>query len=132
MKILVICLGYFHWHYTRGLRSLFDIWQNFLVFIFQFFSVSYLIKNFFDTWKRMSDPYPKSFSFKDYLLTFLVNLIARIVGMIMRAGLLIISLLALGLFCLLLPVLIIGWLVLPFLILGIISSGLYLIFTSNV
>ena len=128
MKIFFMFLGQFKWHYSKGLKSIFFIWKNFLVFITQFFSLKYLVQNFFDTWKRMSDPYPKSFSFKVYLSTFLVNLIARIVGMIMRAVLLVVGLMVCIIFCLLLPISIIVWLLLPFILIVMAGAGLYLIF----
>lgn len=127
MKIVIMILGYIGWHYSKGSKSLLIIWKNFLVFLINFFSLKYLVQNFFDTWKRMSDPYPKSFSFKDYLSTFLINLIARIVGMIMRLALLIIGLVTCVIFCALLPVIIVGWFLLPFIVIALISNALYLI-----
>lgn len=127
MKIILIFLGQLKWHYGRGLKSLFSIWKNFFAFIINLFSIKYLFQNFFDTWKRMSDPYPKKFSFQQYLFTFLVNLIARIVGMIMRLALLIAGLIACTIFCLILPIAIVSWLALPFIIIGLFICAFYLI-----
>lgn len=127
MKIITIAFGYLKWHYSKALKSLINIWQNFLVFLFQFFSIKLLLKNFFDPWKRMADPYPKSFSFKDYFFAFIINLIVRLVGILMRLCLLIIGLSTCLLFCILLPIILIIWFVLPAIIIFMLGTALYLI-----
>lgn len=127
MKIWIVLFGYIKWHYTKALHSLFGIWRNFFVFIFNFFSISYLIKNLFDPWKRMSDAYPKSFSFKAYLFAFIGNQITRLVGLIMRLGLFFIGIAACLIFILLLPILVALWLILPIAIAASLCLSIYLI-----
>ncbi len=128
MKTLLVLLGYLKWHYGRGLLSLIKIWKNFLFFLISFFSLRQMITNLFDHWKRMADPYPKTFSFSAYLSAFIVNIITRIVGLIMRLFILIIGTTICLSFIALLPVLIIIWLLMPVIIIVLIISGLYLIF----
>jgi hypothetical protein len=128
MKIVVILLGYIKWHYTKGLKSFLNIWKNFFVFLFNYFSIRQLINNIFDPWKRMTDPYPKRFSFKLYLFAFIVNSIMRILGFILRLAILLVGLLVILAFVISLPFLIIIWLLLPLIILVLFVSGLYLIF----
>ena len=127
MKIISIALGYLRWHYSRALKSIIGIWRNFLYFVTQFFSFSLLIKNFFAPWKRMSDPYPHNFIIKDYIFSFIVNLITRLVGIIMRLGLFLIGLFVYIFLALLLPVVLVAWLLLPLILISLIIIALYLI-----
>jgi hypothetical protein len=127
MKTIFILGGYLKWHYSKAISSLSNIWKNFLYFVFHYFSIGLLFKNFFDPWKRMADTYPKSFSFKGYLFSFLTNSIVRIVGMIMRTFLIIIGLtsyIILGLFY---PIVFVIWLLSPFIIIYLIATGLFFI-----
>lgn len=127
MKVIAILLGYLKWHYSRAIFSLVKIWRNFLFFLLEFFSLKLLIKNLLDPWKRMTDPYPKTFSFKSYLFSFITNSITRVVGIVMRLGLLIIGVVVVFLFCLALPIFISLWLILPLLILFMAGVAIYLI-----
>ena len=127
MQIFLIILGYLKWHYGQGISSLTNIWKNFLYFISEFFSIKLLFKNFFDPWKRMTDNYPKSFDLKEYSYIFLVNLIVRIVGIIMRTFLIIIGLTCYILMILLYPIVLVTWIFLPLIIFCLIVTGLFLI-----
>lgn len=127
MKTMLIILGYLKWHYSKAISSLCQILKNFLVFIFNYFSIRLLFVNFFDPWKRMSDQYPKVFNFQEYFNTFLANSIMRVVGIIMRFALLIIGLSCCTLFVLICPILIVLWICLPFAVIFLIGDGLYLI-----
>ena len=127
MKITLIILGYLKWHYSKAIYSLTNIWKNFLFFIFEYFSINLLFKNFFSPWKRMTNNYPKKFSAKKYFYTFTANLIVRVVGMIMRLCLIIIGLASYALLALFYPVALILWLFLPLIILILITDGLILI-----
>jgi hypothetical protein len=127
MKIILILLGYLKWHYGRALVSLSQVWGNFFYFINVFFSFDLLFKNFFDPWKRMADPYPKSLDLKLYLTVFITNSIVRIVGMIMRTFLIIVGLFAYLLLAVLYPVAVVFWLALPFLLIVVIRYSINLL-----
>lgn len=127
MQITLVILGYLKWHYSKAISSLGKIWKNFLYFVFDFFSIGLLFKNFFDPWKRMTDNYPKSFDFKIYFAVFITNLITRIIGIIVRLVLIIIGLACYILLTLLFPVALAIWLVLPFIIILLIIEGVFLI-----
>ena len=127
MKTILIIFAYFKWHYGKAILSLSNIWKNFLYFIFHYFSIGLLFKNFFDPWKRMADSYPKSFNFKEYLFSFLTNMIVRIVGMIMRSFMIIIGLTCYIILAIFYPVAVIIWLLLPFITLYLIATGLLFI-----
>jgi hypothetical protein len=127
MKLIVVIIGYFKWHYSKALKSITSIWKNFLDFLVAFFSLKLVVKNLFDPWKRMNDIYPARFNFKDYFFAFLTNAIMRIVGIIMRLLLLVVGVVGYILFFILLPITLIVWLILPLIILFLAISGLYLI-----
>jgi len=127
MKITSIIFGYLGWHYSKAIRSLSRVWKIFLIFIFNYFSIDLLFKNFFDPWKRMDDNYPKSFNLKDYFYAFMTNTIVRIVGIIMRTFLIIIGVTAYLIFALFYPLAIILWLLLPSIIIVLIIFGFVLI-----
>lgn len=127
MKTILVTLGYLKWHYGKAICSLTKIWGNFLFFIYEFFSIRLLVKNFFDPWKRMAEDYPKGFDLKKYFYIFIANSIVRIVGIIMRTILILIGLTGYILLALLYPVALILWIFLPIIIFILIGSGLYLI-----
>lgn len=129
MKIVLITFGYLKWHYGKAIKSIFSIWKDFLKFVANLFSLRNLFRNLLDPWKRMNDPYPKHFSFKGYLFVFIVNIITRIVGFIMRSFLLVIGALAYIISICLLPFILLVWLLLPLILVFLIGDGLYLIFT---
>jgi hypothetical protein len=127
MKIIIMILGYLRWHYGKAILALSRIWKNFIYFVFTFFSIRLLFKNFFDPWKRMSDGYPHNFNLKKYFYAFLTNLIVRMVGMIMRAALILIGFFCLLIMILLYPLVIISWFILPFFVIFTAGLGLFLI-----
>ena len=127
MQIISIILGYLGWHYGKALYSLSNIWKNFLYFVFEFFSIRLLFKNFSDPWKRMADSYPKSFDLKKYFYAFLANLIMRVFGMVMRLVLIMVGLFCYFIVILFYPLVLIFWLLLPLIVLGLLGSGIILI-----
>lgn len=127
MQTVLIILGYLKWHYGKAIGSLSIIWNNFLNFTFDFFSLRSLFRNFFDPWKRMSDSYPKSFDLKKYFFTFITNMIVRAVGMTMRTALIIVGLVCYASLALLYPVALLVWICLPLIIIALLTIGLGLI-----
>lgn len=127
MKIVLILLGYLGWHYSKALYSLTNVWKNFFIFISDFFSINLLLKNFFAPWKRMAENYPKIFELKKYIFTFIANTIVRIVGIIMRTFLILLSLICFLLLFFLYPFCLIIWLFLPLIVIFLIILGFILI-----
>jgi hypothetical protein len=84
LKPLILIESYFAWHYGRAFVDMFHIWMNFLWFVFNFFSISALIDTFFDPWKRMGESYPKGFDISGVIMTLMVNLLMRAVGIMVR------------------------------------------------
>lgn len=130
MKFLSVLFGYLKWHYGKALITTFTFWKNILAFLFNYFSIKSLVSNFFSPWKRLADSYPKRFDLKIYFFTFLLNIIMRIVGILLRSIVLIIGLAICTITIVCLPITIIVWLALPPAIAGLIILGLILIFFS--
>lgn len=130
MKFLTTFAGYLKWHYGKALMTTFTFWKNILIFLFDFFSIKSLSGNFFTPWKRLADSYPKKFNLKIYFFTFLVNIIMRIVGILLRSIIMLVGLAFCIIFIILLPVTLIFWLALPLIIISLIIMGLILIFFS--
>jgi len=130
MEFLKTFLGYLKWHYGKALVTTFKTWRNILFFLFNFFSIKNLLGNFFTPWKRLADNYPKSFSLKIYSLTFLVNTIMRMVGIILRSIVILFGLAIYIIFIIFLPVTLLIWLALPIIILLFIIYGLVLLIFS--
>lgn len=127
MKIILIILGYLKWHYGKAIRSLTNIWSNLFTFIFNFFSLNLLFRNFFDPWKRMTDDYPIHFSLKNFFFTLITNIITRLVGIILRFILIIIGLTVCVLFILSYPLALLIWILSPAIILILLGISFYLI-----
>ncbi|MFA5763945.1 MAG: hypothetical protein WC915_03970 [archaeon] len=120
--------GYLKWHYGRALGKTFILWRNIFFFLFDYFSIRSLLGNFFTPWKRLAEMYPRKFDLKVYAVTFFMNMIMRIVGMIFRAVALVFGLICILAYVILLPVSLLVWLLLPPMIIFLILYGLVLIF----
>jgi len=83
-----IILSYFYWQLIETPKKLILIIKDFIIFGFDLFSVKETIGNLFSPWKRYVWDYGRSFDFAKYLDVFISNLIARIIGFIMRIFLL--------------------------------------------
>lgn len=130
MEFLKTFLGYLKWHYSKALIATFSLWKNILYFLFNFFSIRSLLGNFFTPWKRLADSYPKKFDLKVYFFTFIVNIITRIVGMILRSIIIFIGLACCVIYIIFLPVTLVLWLALPPIMIFLIIYGLILIIFS--
>jgi hypothetical protein len=83
-----IILSYFYWQLIETPKKLILIIKDFIVFGFNLFSVKETIGNLFSPWKRYTWDYGRGFDIKRYFDAFVSNLIARIMGFIMRIFLL--------------------------------------------
>ncbi len=85
---MIVVLNYLYWQLIETPKKLILIIKDFIVFGFNLFSVEETIKNLFAPWKRYIWDYGKAFDFARYFDAFVSNLIARIIGLIMRVFLL--------------------------------------------
>ncbi|MFA6227061.1 MAG: hypothetical protein WC631_01085 [Candidatus Paceibacterota bacterium] len=127
MKFLLVFWRYLLWHYSKGVKASFLLWENLTSFLYNFFSIRSLLGNFFTPWRRLSDIYPKWYEFKEFFSTFLTNGLMRIVGMFIRFFVLLFGFTVILIFILLYPVAFIVWLLLPPAIIFMILAGIVLI-----
>lgn len=102
---------------------MFSVFGNFMWFLYNYFSIPLLVKTFLSPFERLGEEYKKGLNIEAMLGTFVINTIMRLVGVIMRA-LVIVG----GLFALvLLSAVYVGafalWLAMPFLVPFLLIAG---------
>lgn len=127
-KPFILLESYFAWHYGRAFVDMFHIWMNFLWFVYNFFSISALIDTFFDPWKRMGESYPKGLDIAGVISTFVVNVLMRMVGIMVR-----LIVLCIGLFFAIIiftvgVVVALSWALMPIVFVALVIISLRLIF----
>lgn len=120
MKFFMIVPQYIYWHYSAGFvewtRNLF----NFLQFEFHFFSVKQLLLTLFAPFQRLRERYSGSpLDIEALLSVFLVNIIMRLVGFVVRSVLLIFAFITITLSFVLVVILLISWIFLPIILAGL-------------
>lgn len=75
---------YLMWHYTRALQNIVRVCANFLWFFYHFFSISFLLKTFFNRFERLGEEYKKGLDVPAFAATLTVNTLMRIVGILAR------------------------------------------------
>lgn len=133
MKFFMIAPYYLNWHYTQGLSDLLKNLWNFIVFEFHFFSIKELLLTLLAPFQRVKENYGNNaIDFQRILSAFLVNLIMRAVGFVVRSFILFIGGICLVISLLLIPVLILMWLVLPFILLILLGGSIWAYFKYNI
>ena len=84
MAFLALLGRYFAWHYTGGLLACLRLWADFLWFIYHFFSAPVIMRTLFTPWRRLGEPYRSGFDPERALETFIVNLLMRLFGLVVR------------------------------------------------
>ena len=128
MGFILILPYYLKWHYSQAFLDLKNIWKNFLVFLYNFFSIHTLLFSLFSPWQRMKENYSKNdLSFEGTVGNLIVNIIMRLVGAVVRLLFIVIGIVSIIL-CLVLGVIIFcAWILLPFIIFYSISQGLIIV-----
>jgi len=83
---------YLSWHYSSAPPKLLEIWKNFLIFNFHFFSIKELFFHLFDPWKRLTKPKKIGFDFGEFFERVSFNLVSRVIGTIARGIIIIVGL----------------------------------------
>lgn len=129
MRIITIIFNYFIWHYSQAFKSLFVLYRNFFQFSFNFFSLSLMFRTWLSPWRRLDVDYQGNiFNAGQWLETFIVNILMRFVGFLVRTIIIIVGLSALILLSLLFPLVLLAWLILPFGVVVAFLVGLGLLF----
>jgi len=122
-----IILQFWAWYYSGAIKSLLNIWKNFIIFVREYYSIPLLLRTLVAPWRRDITRRPRGFDIKKLFEALSFNLISRSIGFFMRSMTIII-----GSVCLL-GVIILGalaliiWLILPVVLLFLIVIGLLLL-----
>ena len=117
LAVAYFSIQYIAWHYSSGFKEVAGIAENLVVFTYRFFSISALSNNLFSPWRAMHDEPPHSgFHPSAIASSFLVNILMRIIGFIMRIIVLHIGVLALILSFLIGVLGTLSWAIMPLLI----------------
>lgn len=81
----VVLVSYIKWHYGRGLREFFGVFNNVLWFIGNFFSFKLFSETLFAPWKRFGEAYEGSLGFKKHAFKTIKETPLRIAGFIVRS-----------------------------------------------
>lgn len=111
-----ILAGWLVWHFYEMPRLLFLVWNNFISFGAEFFSVPILISTLFSPWRRYKWRYPRGFNIGGYFETFVSNMFSRIVGAVCRSVLVVVGLLAMVFIFVLGSIAILFWFLAPFIL----------------
>lgn len=112
------------WHFWEMPKFLVLVWNNYITFAINYFSLPQLLKTLFSPWRRNAWKFPKTFDIQEYANVIVSNIFSRIIGFILRIALITagavfqIFVLIAGFIVLLL------WILIPF----IIIVGVFIIF----
>lgn len=127
MGVLTFLKDYFVWHYSRALRDLAGISRDLLWFVYHFFSIPLLTRTFFMPIARIRAGGISILDIEGSLQNIALNLIARIVGMKLRAIVIAAGIAAEITSAVLLAAVFVCWLALPFAVvfLFLFSAGIF-------
>ena len=104
------------WHYTTGISSYISLWGNSFFFLYHFFSVPFLLKTFFEPWKRLDEHARPGLHPVEWTSALIVTSIMRAVGMCARIFLLLLAILGFVFVCVGGALGLVVWLLLPVLV----------------
>ena len=104
---------YLRWHYTTAFVDMFRVDGNIIWFLWHFFSISDTFRTFLSPWQRISERYKTGLDIPDIASTFVVNILMRLLGIIMRSVLLFFALVSFFATIVLLSVLVFLWMFMP-------------------
>jgi hypothetical protein len=126
MHVFLALPYYLSWHYSTALSDMKNIWKNFIVFFYNFFSIQLLFKTLFSPWHRINESYNR---IEDFFGNLLINTIMRLVGVFVRLVFIVLGLSTI-LVCLIAGVIVyILWCILPFVLIYTILQGFNLLTT---
>lgn len=80
MNLFLVLPYYFAWHYSRAILDIKDNAKNFIVFVYNLFSIPELVSTLFSPWMRIKDGY----NVNNLLETFVFNSMMRVFGVFVR------------------------------------------------
>ncbi|MCX6723277.1 MAG: hypothetical protein NT094_04430 [Candidatus Staskawiczbacteria bacterium] len=79
------------WHFYEVPKFLLKVWNNYISFALNFFSLPLLLKSFFSPWRKYKWNYPKGFDVGEFFSTLISNAFSRLMGAIMRIVLIVVG-----------------------------------------
>ncbi len=92
MGIGLVFFEYIAWAYGEGVKEFWRAWTNAHWFVYRFFSVPLMVRTLFQPFRRMQEGYGQGFDVERWLETFVMNMITRAIGFLVRASLLLFAL----------------------------------------
>jgi len=118
MKFFLLAPQYIAWHYSSGFLALIKNICAIIEFEFNFFSIKDLLLTLFAPFQRLKEKNRGSvIDIENLLSIFLVNVIMRLVGLVVRTFILICAFICISISFVLSLGIILFWIVLPFLLL---------------
>ena len=109
-------------------KKIIDAWRDVFKFYFNYFSIPLLVKTFFSPWRNYLWSYGKGFDLGRYIEVLFSNLTSRIIGAILRSGLIILGL-AVEFFVVLVGIIILlAWLFFPWFLISLLIFGISILF----
>ena len=90
MKLGRLAAEYFAWHYSTAFLDLWRIYTNFLWFLYNLFSISFLLATLFDPFERIHADHAQG-DLQDFVSAFIANTLMRVVGAVIRLCVIIIG-----------------------------------------
>jgi len=114
---------YIQWHYGRAFRESYVIWTAFLWFVWRLFAIPLHFRNLFARVSRLGEKYGRGLRVGDRFGAFVVNTLMRLVGFVLRVGVIVSGGCAWVLVALLGLLFFVVWTVYPFLIVVFLLLG---------
>lgn len=81
----------FIWQFYDVPKKILRGWGNLLYFSFNYFSLLTLLATFFSPWRKYAEAYGGTFNIWENLETFIFNSMSRVIGAILRTGLIVVG-----------------------------------------
>jgi len=82
---------WFVWHFAEMPKFLLLVWNNYILFALNYFSLLILLKSLFSPWRRYKWQYPRGFDVGEFFSTLISNSFSRFLGALMRIILIIVG-----------------------------------------
>ncbi|MDP4007461.1 MAG: ATP-dependent Clp protease ATP-binding subunit [bacterium] len=121
-------LGYLiYWYFIKTPKEILKGWLNILWFNLEYFSLFFLLKTLFSPWRRTQWAHGKGFDIGKWLEVWAGNLISRLLGSLIRVGLILTGILVEFALLFLGPIAFALWFLLPFLLINFLYQGVFVV-----
>ena len=127
MSALKLPFAYLLWHYALAWADLTRLYRNLAWFLWNFFSISLLLRTLFSPWRRLHESAQKDAG--GLLGSLIMNTILRFIGFFARVATILFGLASLLLFCAAGAAFFVLWPLLPLVPFALILSGLFGVFS---